>query len=285
MNGRANRVADPAGRARGFTLIEVLVVVAIIALLVAILLPSLAAAREQARKSVCLHNYSQLGAGWLMYAQVSGDWLLNGGTGVAGQPMGQPWPGENGWVGWSNTATMPPNQTEAEQLYDIRVGTLYKHTRTTDIYRCPTGLPRAMRTYAVVDSMNGWPYGGVSVPNPDVFKRLGRIKRTAERLVFVDSGWQTFASWTIPDPSVSGGQEYWVEPITARHNRGTTLDFADGHAEYWKWRCPNTVALGTISLEEFIARYGGWQAPTGGNNADFYRLQRGVWGRSALSMR
>ena len=38
----------------GFTLIEILVVVAIIALLISILLPSLAAARSSARSTVCL---------------------------------------------------------------------------------------------------------------------------------------------------------------------------------------------------------------------------------------
>lgn len=52
----------------GFTLIEVLVVVAIIALLVAILLPSLARAREQARQAVCLSNLKQQGIGFGTYS-------------------------------------------------------------------------------------------------------------------------------------------------------------------------------------------------------------------------
>ena len=56
-----------AGRS-AFTLIEILVVVAIIALLVAILLPSLAAARFQSKVVVCGANLHDLGNAFCMYA-------------------------------------------------------------------------------------------------------------------------------------------------------------------------------------------------------------------------
>jgi prepilin-type N-terminal cleavage/methylation domain-containing protein/prepilin-type processing-associated H-X9-DG protein len=52
----------------GFTLLEILVVVAIIGLLVAILMPSLAKAREQAREAKCLSNLRTLAQAMIMYA-------------------------------------------------------------------------------------------------------------------------------------------------------------------------------------------------------------------------
>ncbi len=54
-------------RKRAFTLIELLVVVAIIALLISILLPSLKAARDQAKAAKCAANLHQMGIATQLY--------------------------------------------------------------------------------------------------------------------------------------------------------------------------------------------------------------------------
>jgi prepilin-type N-terminal cleavage/methylation domain-containing protein/prepilin-type processing-associated H-X9-DG protein len=52
---------------RGFTLVELLVVIGVIAILIAILLPSLSRAKQQARTAVCLSNEHSLGHTYTVY--------------------------------------------------------------------------------------------------------------------------------------------------------------------------------------------------------------------------
>ncbi len=96
---------------RAFTLVEVLVVIAIIGLLVAILLPAVQAARESGRKTHCFNNLKQIGIALVNYHDTYGSLP----PGYISQPDGNG--GELG-PGWGWAALLLP-QIEQINIFSV----------------------------------------------------------------------------------------------------------------------------------------------------------------------
>ena len=97
-------------RRTAFTLVELLVVVAIIAIIISMLLPAMRKAREQARRTLCGSNLHQLGIGMITYgAEERGQLPTTDGQATYG---GNPWGYRvnlfQQFLGHSNMAPTPP---------------------------------------------------------------------------------------------------------------------------------------------------------------------------------
>jgi prepilin-type N-terminal cleavage/methylation domain-containing protein/prepilin-type processing-associated H-X9-DG protein len=261
---------------KGFTLIELLVVIAIIALLLAILMPSLKKAKAAAKRVVCLSHLHSLGLSWILYADDNNGYIVNGRTARITEISTSPrqfkmdWGpslknDEPTWVGWF----VEPKDASGNFIADkeartasIELGSLFPYSEATKVYRCPVAKKDEMRTYAIVDDMNGY----AKHPGYEkVTKKVTQLRSTSNRLVFIDEGWASTGGWTIHPSEV----RWWDRP-PIRHGDGTTVSMADGSAEYWKYKDQRTVDYAKRLLTD--------PAAAALNNEDFLKIQKAAWG-------
>jgi prepilin-type N-terminal cleavage/methylation domain-containing protein len=260
----------------GFTLIEVLVVVAIIALLVAILLPSLSRAREMSRRTICLHNTKMLGQCWQIY-QTENKGAFVGGI-AAANPNDGVTAADEKYPGWLNSnppswvrfiTTSPTAQPVHIQIKALQTGALYRYAHYVDIYHCPSTQKNEIRTYSTNWGISGFRPGSTY----DIWQgraawMISQLKRPGDRMVFIDDfpeDWD--AVWTVTPWYI----QFWNN-IAARHDMGNTMGFADGHSEYWRWTDKRTI-------EYARQPWGSPQPPVQADNKDLRRLQMASWGK------
>lgn len=202
-------------RRKGFTLVELLVVIGIIAILIGILLPALSRAREQAQRVKCLSNMRQLGIALSMYADEN--------KLVLPSPTADGMRDED-WIWWE-----PAHNPQAKTL---AVGSITKYLGGDNIsaalLRCPSDDLDSHHPNGVNGVDGPYPYS-YSV-NWDMCKQIGlggtslkitQILAPARKILIIDESSQTIDDGCWAADNYTNDQSGGQNCLSNRHNKRT----------------------------------------------------------------
>ena len=251
--GRRVRAPQTPGcdGARAFTLLELLIVIAIMAILAALLLPALNGARERGRGTYCLNNMRELGLGLQIYADDHDDALpYNMGADGIHKTVAA---GE--YLNWANDVMSWELDSENTNTVLLAIGGLGPYVGgVPKVFKCPSdnvlsavqkkaGWTERVRTYsmnAMLGNAGTFMKNAVNTNNPGYrqFLRMSDVPEPSRIFAFVEEH---------PD-SVDDGyflnkfySHEWIDLPASYHNGAANFAYADGHAEAHRWRCSSTM--------------------------------------------
>jgi prepilin-type N-terminal cleavage/methylation domain-containing protein/prepilin-type processing-associated H-X9-DG protein len=226
-------------RAVGFTLIEILVVIAIIAIIAAILFPVFARARENARRASCQSNEKQMGLAFAQYTQDNDE----------------RYPLSSYVCNYRTTTHTHTDCPDGIGFYAAHSAgavvawyhAMYPYTRNIQIYNCPSNSKapkQVINSWGDWDTSKpsgyGWNVYNLSSDSPP--PTFGGINKSQVE----DPAGTLLVSEVYSDLSTIGRIPYRVTgdtepnyhkypaPIYAWHFDGANVLFADGHVKWMK---------------------------------------------------
>jgi prepilin-type N-terminal cleavage/methylation domain-containing protein/prepilin-type processing-associated H-X9-DG protein len=280
----SNRPRQAETLERGaFTLVELLVVIAVIAILSALLLPALSRARGKGQSVACLNNLRQLALATQLYADdFQGRLPYN--LGAADTKNSVRYGGFRNWA--NNVLSWELDEDNTNTTWLAKGGLGPYLTGAAKIFSCPAdravsesqrnaGWTQRVRSYsmnAMVGNAGSFSYEGFNSNNPRYtqFFKESDISDPARIFVFVEEH---------PD-SINDGyflnrlwQREWFDLPGSWHNEGANLTFADGHAESHLWLSAAT----TPDSRPFAARLPFAVSQDGGADFDWLMARTTVF--------
>jgi prepilin-type N-terminal cleavage/methylation domain-containing protein len=235
-HARDIRTPETSDRA-AFTLVDLLVVLAIIALLATIAYPALANTRNNGHVARCLNNLRRLTAGWTIYVDDNSDRMITGASPVSGA------------LDW----TASQSNTNKSILVDPVQSLLAQYVKDASLYKCPADQyqspanlgPRA-RSVSMSAALGGSPQLVNLTPGRTYFSARKTSELTTPGptsiFVFLDEHPDSIndSTFHVILGSLPANGQFRDLPGSF-HNSADSVSFADGHCDLKRWSDSRTL--------------------------------------------
>jgi prepilin-type N-terminal cleavage/methylation domain-containing protein/prepilin-type processing-associated H-X9-DG protein len=233
----------------GFTLVELVVVVAMVGLLASMLAPTMARTKPNSASFQCQNNLRQLTFAWKMYADDNTGSLVYNRDGSVGYSAGN-----ESWVGGFLDYTANPDNTNTALLIDHNKypygAFLGPYIKTPLAFKCPADrstAPMAGGAQPRVRSISMNNFVGTGSRAWNTFSRYAlctrfeQIKSPGYMFVFLDEREDSINDGCfITDPDT---RYIIIDYPASYHNNAGGFSFADGHAEIHRWKDSRTMPV------------------------------------------